>query len=99
MPNLPKNSEQFICIHEAAQILGVANKTLRRWEDPGKLVPQTTKGGHRRYSLQAVKEYKAGNHKKNSIPKAPAPLATKTLAPVRQIPLRTFVSSESAPKP
>ena len=41
----------LVTIHEAAQALGVSISTLRRWEREGKLVPDHTPGGHRRYDL------------------------------------------------
>ena len=39
-------------IKEAAEILGVSTKTLRRWEHEGKMKSQRTAGGHRRYAVQ-----------------------------------------------
>ena len=36
-------------IGEAAKALGVHVSTLRRWEEEGRLVPERTKGGQRRY--------------------------------------------------
>jgi putative resolvase len=42
---------RLVTIHEAAQVLGVSISTLRRWEREGKLIPEHTPGGHRRYDL------------------------------------------------
>lgn len=39
-------------ISQAAQQLGVAVSTLRRWEYEGKLIPQRTRGNQRRYSAE-----------------------------------------------
>ncbi len=36
---------------EAAKIKGVSVSTLRRWESEGKLIPERTPSGHRRYEL------------------------------------------------
>lgn len=36
---------------EAAKIKGVSVSTLRRWESEGKLIPDRTANGHRRYTL------------------------------------------------
>ncbi|MGA9379329.1 MAG: MerR family DNA-binding transcriptional regulator [Phormidium sp.] len=36
---------------EAAKIKGVSVSTLRRWEAEGKLTPERTLNGHRRYDL------------------------------------------------
>lgn len=38
-------------ISEAAKIKGVSPSTLRRWEAEGKLIPERTESGHRRYSM------------------------------------------------
>ena len=47
--------ERFIGIGEAASALGVSITTLRRWEASGKLVPEHTAGGHRRYDLTKLR--------------------------------------------
>ena len=41
-------------ISQAAQQLGVAVSTLRRWEYEGKLTPQRTRGNQRRYSAEQL---------------------------------------------
>lgn len=41
-------------ISQAAQQLGVAVSTLRRWEYEGKLIPQRTRGNQRRYSAEQL---------------------------------------------
>ena len=38
-----------ISIGKAAQELGVNKETLRRWEKSGKITPERTPKGHRRY--------------------------------------------------
>lgn len=38
-------------VAEAANKLGLSAKTLRRWDDSGKLSPSRTLGGQRRYSV------------------------------------------------
>lgn len=40
-----------LSISEAAKIKGVSTSTLRRWELEGKLIPERTASGHRRYDL------------------------------------------------
>lgn len=42
-------------IGKASEILGVSITTLRRWEAEGKLVPERTAAGHRRYDLSKIK--------------------------------------------
>ncbi|MCG5517253.1 MerR family transcriptional regulator, partial [Ectothiorhodospira sp. 9100] len=41
--------KRLVSIGEAAKALGVSITTLRRWEASGRLVPEHTAGGHRRY--------------------------------------------------
>ncbi|MFX1294845.1 MAG: MerR family DNA-binding transcriptional regulator [Promethearchaeota archaeon] len=42
----------LLSISQAAPILGVCSKTLRRWDGKGLLCPDCrTPGGHRRYGL------------------------------------------------
>lgn len=43
-----------ICIGEAAQMLGVSTKTLRRWEERGYITPYYTLGGQRRYEIEEI---------------------------------------------
>jgi putative resolvase len=43
-----------LTISEAAKLKGVATSTLRRWEAEGKLIPERTQNGHRRYDLAAL---------------------------------------------
>jgi predicted site-specific integrase-resolvase len=44
-----------VSIHKAAQTLGVAISTLRRWEREEKIVASRTAGGHRRYDLAQLR--------------------------------------------
>jgi len=39
----------LLSLEEAAQLLGVSKSTMRRWEEEGRLKPERTPGGHRRY--------------------------------------------------
>lgn len=47
-----------LTIKEAAEELGVAQETLRRWEVEGKIIAERTKGGHRRYDISKLKGVK-----------------------------------------
>lgn len=42
---------KYVSITSAATALGVSASTLRRWESSGKITPDRTKGGQRRYDL------------------------------------------------
>ena len=46
--------DKLITIHEAAELLGVSNTTLRRWEISRKLIPERTAGNQRRYRLSQI---------------------------------------------
>lgn len=52
-----------LSIYEASQIMGVAVSTMRRWETEGRLIPERTKGGHRRYDRETLLNFKY--HKEN----------------------------------
>lgn len=43
-----------VTIKEASVRLGIHSSTLRRWESEGKVVPDRTAGGHRRYDLATL---------------------------------------------
>lgn len=47
--------DRLVAIGEAAEALGVSITTLRRWETEGKLIPERTVAGHRRYDLAKLK--------------------------------------------
>ena len=47
--------DRLVAIGEAAEALGVSITTLRRWEAEGKLIPERTAAGHRRYDLSKLK--------------------------------------------
>lgn len=56
---------KFIGIGKAAQTLGVSTQTLRRWERTGRLVPERTRGGQRRYDLHLLRPHIAHASKTN----------------------------------
>lgn len=43
-----------LTISEAAKSKGVSVSTLRRWESEGKLIPERTANGHRRYTISQL---------------------------------------------
>ena len=49
--------EKIYTIRQAAEILGVSIMTLRRWEKSKRLVSLRSKGGHRYYRPEDIKEY------------------------------------------
>lgn len=48
-------TDNLIDISQVSQLLGVDKVTLRRWDREGRLKPQRTVGGHRRYLLSDIK--------------------------------------------
>jgi len=49
------NMTRLKTIGEAAEILGVSISTLRRWDKDGRLKPEKTASGHRRYDISKLK--------------------------------------------
>ena len=47
--------DRYGAIGEASEALGVSITTLRRWEREGKVIPERTAAGHRRYDLAKLK--------------------------------------------
>jgi len=48
---------KLISLKEAAEILSVSTKTLRRWDSEGVLKSIKTSGGHRRYNQDDIDKY------------------------------------------
>ena len=66
MINKPANQE-LLSIHEAAALLKVSTKTLRRWEAKGILVPERTEGKHRRYRFDEIISLKKNKNTKSQV--------------------------------
>lgn len=49
--------DRMISISEAGKILGVTSRTLKRWDESGKLKVYRTLGNHRRYKLSEVEAF------------------------------------------
>src|SRR5215467_15381150 len=60
--------DELISIKQAAKILGVSPKTLRRWEAKGILTPQRTIGNQRRYSLFEIQILKRNGPQEVIVP-------------------------------
>lgn len=50
-------NEKLLSIGETAKLLDVCENTLRDWDIEGKFKAERSAGGHRRYSLDQVREY------------------------------------------
>ena len=55
--------KDLITIQEAAKLLGVSSKTLRRWDKSGIIVPFRTAGNQRRYNISAIEHLKKTKRK------------------------------------
>lgn len=64
MPNMQPS--EFLSITEASEIIGVSPKTLRRWEEEGKIAPARTLGNQRRYHRDHVQKVKENTSKQHS---------------------------------
>lgn len=53
----------LLSISEAAKLMSVCENTLRDWDESGKFRSVRTEGGHRRYSLEQVRDYLEENQK------------------------------------
>lgn len=54
--------DQLYTINEVATRLGIADKTLRRWEDAGRFTPSRTLGNQRRYTTSDLQILDAIKH-------------------------------------
>jgi len=75
--------EEFLTIQQAADLLGVSTRTLRRWEERGFLKPQRTIGNQRRYNkTELVELFKKEKGKaKPSVESVQAPQETPSFQP------------------
>lgn len=53
----------LLTVSEAAELLGVSTKTIRRWETEGRIKSIRTEGGHRRFTITDL----IGNKQDNSL--------------------------------
>lgn len=55
-PKTTAQTKSLLSVTQAAKILKVSPDTLRNWEKSGKLIPERTPGGARRYRLSFIQE-------------------------------------------
>ncbi|RJR15965.1 MerR family DNA-binding transcriptional regulator [Candidatus Microgenomates bacterium] len=97
MTSLPKRRlRKEVSIQDAALFLGVATKTLRRWEAKGILVPLRTAGGHRRYHSFDLHEFKK-NKKKIFQQKAQVAETTETSPTHKPLTFQAVPQQNQAP--
>jgi excisionase family DNA binding protein len=61
------DSQHWLAIREASELVGVSVATLRRWCDAGEVHAFTTPGGHRRFERAAVLRLAAGDGSNGSL--------------------------------
>ena len=44
----------LVTVSEAAELLGVSTRTIRRWESEGKIKATRTEGNHRRFEVASL---------------------------------------------
>jgi len=86
---MPAN--KYLSINEAARLLKVSTKTLRRWEKSGRLSAIRTDGGHRRYELSKISSFKKTKQRTELRPTKP--ILTK-LEVVEPKPFQTYPQQE-----
>jgi len=66
--------DKLIQIAQAAEILGVSQATLRKWDESGKLKSVKTEGGHRRYRQSDINAFMG--HKEEVVQEEAKPVCT-----------------------
>jgi excisionase family DNA binding protein len=56
-----EGATEWLTLGQAARYLGVAQSTIRKWSDQGRLPAFYTPGGHRRYRLRDLDAFVAGS--------------------------------------
>jgi excisionase family DNA binding protein len=51
-----RRGQSSLSIGDAARVLGVSTRTIRRWEVDGRIVAVRTEGGHRRFPIEVITE-------------------------------------------
>jgi excisionase family DNA binding protein len=70
-----ESATDWLTLGQAARYLGVAQSTIRKWSDQGRLPAFYTPGGHRRYRLRDLDAFVAGSAGGATAPRTrPAPL-------------------------
>ena len=63
----------WLTVGEAARYLGVSEPTLRKWTDEGRITVMRTPGGHRRYKVQSLNDFREAHEQRfdaSSLPPA-----------------------------
>ncbi|MBI4084797.1 MAG: MerR family transcriptional regulator, partial [Candidatus Levybacteria bacterium] len=97
MKSLPDPKKISLSVAQAANWLGVASATLRRWDRSGRLVPERTSGNQRRYTLDQLKEFKrrkrAGTQDAPTVKQFPVAEVPKTVVGIDSVSSKVAASS------
>jgi putative resolvase len=66
-------NDSWLSVGEAANILGISITTLRHWTDEGYVTAFRTVGGHRRYQLSHLIEFRRRSEEDASLAEPPTP--------------------------
>ncbi len=84
MNNFLPETEQWLSLSQAADILGVHSTTLRRWADSGQIPFMLTPGGHRRFATTDLNQFATGRRQAKSPSSLGQLWAEKALTQTRQ---------------
>ena len=68
---MPRKRNAYLTIGQAAERLGLAVDTLRRLENDGLIKAERTPGAHRRFSLEAIEDFRATQQAPQKPPPVP----------------------------
>ena len=93
MNELLPDTEQWISLTKAANLLGVHSTTLRRWADKGEIPYMLTPGGHRRFSVNDIQQFANQQRRKQTSATLPQVWVEKAMTQTR----KTIVASQDQP--
>ena len=73
--------DDWLTLHDASEMLGVATSTLRRWGDAGRVPMKRTLGGHRRFAREEIARLAGGQASHAELIPAPPPHPSPHPAP------------------
>ena len=73
--------DDWLTLHDASEMLGVATSTLRRWGDAGRVPMKRTLGGHRRFARDEIARLAGGQASHAELIPAPPPHPSPHPAP------------------
>ena len=87
--------EKLLTIQEAAEILGVSTKTLRRWDQRGILVSQRTAGNQRRYKRDVITGFRKPKYSPQNKPIISTPVSLGLPSALKNLDSSILTDSES----